>query len=97
MGLNREPSRASVRPEVVWQVRGCHDDRGSALTEGTDSMCIDLDSRPPILPIAGGSADHARIVVTAADGNRFLGFRASAGAPTGAGIVILPDVRGLHP
>lgn len=60
-------------------------------------MCFDLDSRPPIAPIVGGSVDHERIVVTAADGNRFLAFRASAAAPTGAGIVILPDVRGLHP
>lgn len=60
-------------------------------------MCFDLDSRPPITPIAGGSVDHAQIVLTAADGNRFLGFRAGAAAPTGAGIVILPDVRGLHP
>ena len=60
-------------------------------------MCFDLDSRPPIAPIAGGSLDHERCVLTADDGNRFLAFRARAAAPTGAGIVILPDVRGLHP
>ena len=60
-------------------------------------MCFDLDSRPPIAPIAGGSLDHERFVLTADDGNRFLAFRARAAAPTGAGIVILPDVRGLHP
>jgi len=60
-------------------------------------MCFDLDSRPPIAPIAGGALDSARIVLTAEDGNRFLAFRARAAAPTGAGIVILPDVRGLHP
>ena len=34
---------------------------------------------------------------TAADGNRLAAFRARAAEPTGAGIVILPDVRGLHP
>jgi Dienelactone hydrolase and related enzymes len=60
-------------------------------------MCFDLDSRPPIAPIAGGALDSARVVLTAADGNEFLAFRAQAATPTGAGMVILPDVRGLHP
>ena len=60
-------------------------------------MCFDLDSRPPIAPIAGGALDAERLVLTAADGNRFPAFRARAAEPTGAGIVILPDVRGLHP
>jgi len=60
-------------------------------------MCFDLDSRPPIPPIAGGALDSERLVLTAADGNRLLAFRARAAEPTGAGIVILPDVRGLHP
>jgi len=60
-------------------------------------MCFDLDSHPPIAPIAGGSLDQARVVLTADDGNRFLAFRARAAEPTRAGIVIFPDVRGLHP
>ena len=60
-------------------------------------MCFDLDSRPPIAPIAGGSQDHESITLTADDGNRFLAFRARATRPSGAGVVILPDVRGLHP
>lgn len=60
-------------------------------------MCFDLDSRPPIAPIAGGALDSRRLVLTAADGNGFLAFRARAAEPTGAGILILPDVRGLHP
>lgn len=60
-------------------------------------MCFDLDSRPPIAPIAGGSLDQARLILTAADRNRFAAFRARATEPSGAGIVILPDVRGLHP
>jgi carboxymethylenebutenolidase len=60
-------------------------------------MCFDLDSRPPIAPIAGGSLDHESIVLTAADGNRFAAFRARATMPTGIGMLILPDVRGLHP
>jgi len=60
-------------------------------------MCFDHDSRPPIAPIAGGSLDHEGLVLTAVDGNRFRAFRARATTPSGAGIVILPDVRGLHP
>jgi len=60
-------------------------------------MCFDVDSRPPITPIAGGSLDHESLILTAQDGNRFLAFRARAAEPSGAGIVIIPDVRGLHP
>jgi carboxymethylenebutenolidase len=60
-------------------------------------MCFDLDSRPPIALIAGGALDHAPLMLTAADRNRFAAFRARAAEPTGAGVVILPDVRGLHP
>src|SRR5215212_10292821 len=60
-------------------------------------MCFDLDSRPPIAPIAGGALDSTELTLEADDGNRFRAFRARATTPIGAGIVILPDVRGLHP
>jgi len=60
-------------------------------------MCFDLDSRPPIIPIAGGALDSHRLVLTADDGAEFLAVRARAAQPTGAAILILPDVRGLHP
>ncbi len=59
-------------------------------------MCFDLDSRPPIAPIAGGAIEHEHLVLTAADGNQLEAFRARASAPIGAGILIFPDVRGLH-
>ena len=59
-------------------------------------MCFDLDSQPPIEPIAGGALDHEDLVLEAADGNHFAAFRTRASRPTGAGIVILPDVRGLY-
>src|SRR3954447_2810727 len=59
-------------------------------------MCYDHDSRPPIPEIAGGALDGADVDLTAADGNRFAAYVARAAEPTGAGIVILPDVRGLH-
>ena len=60
-------------------------------------MCFDLDSHPPIPPIAGGALDSERLTLTAVDGNRLTAFGARAAEPSGAGIVILPDVRGLHP
>jgi len=60
-------------------------------------MCFGADSRPPIVPIAGGALDSATAVLTAADGNRLAAFMARAAAPSGAAILILPDVRGLHP
>lgn len=60
-------------------------------------MCFDLNSRPPIAPIAGGALDSTTLTLAAADGTPFRAFRARATTPSGAGIVILPDVRGLHP
>lgn len=59
-------------------------------------MCFDHDSRPPIPVIAGGALDARPVVLEADDDNRFAGFLARAAAPSGAGILILPDVRGLH-
>jgi carboxymethylenebutenolidase len=60
-------------------------------------MCFDDDSRPPIRSIAGGALDSGELTISAADGNRFLAFRARPAAPSGAGVLILPDNRGLHP
>jgi carboxymethylenebutenolidase len=59
-------------------------------------MCFDHDSRPPIAPIEGGSLDAREIVLDAVDGNRFAAYLARAATPAGAGMVVLPDVRGLH-
>ncbi|MBI2766735.1 MAG: dienelactone hydrolase family protein [Chloroflexi bacterium] len=58
-------------------------------------MCYDIDARPPILPIAGAAIDSEDAVLTSADGTKFAAFAARAGRPNGAGIVVLPDVRGL--
>ena len=60
-------------------------------------MCVDNDSRPPIAPIAGGSADTRDLHLTSADGTRFMAHAARAAKPTGAGMLVIPDVRGLHP
>jgi len=59
-------------------------------------MCFDADARPPIAPIAGGATDARDLVLTSADGTRFAAYAARAAQPTGAGMIVLPDVRGLH-
>ncbi len=58
-------------------------------------MCYDLDARPPIPPIAGGAGGED-VVLTAADGNRFMAFMARPTQPKDAQILIYPDIRGLH-
>jgi carboxymethylenebutenolidase len=65
--------------------------------EERHAMCYDHDSRPPIDPIAGGALDAGPVTLTSEDGARFRAFEAEPAQPTGAGILILPDVRGLHP
>jgi carboxymethylenebutenolidase len=59
-------------------------------------MCFDHDSRPPIVPIAGGATDARELTLQSADGTRFAAYGARAAHPTGAGMLVLPDVRGLH-
>jgi carboxymethylenebutenolidase len=63
-------------------------------------MCFEFDALPPDLPdgravIAGGAAAES-LTVTAADGNRFAAALAESPRPSGPGVVILPDVRGLY-
>ena len=60
-------------------------------------MCFDTDSRPPLPPIRGGAHDARLIELTSRDGTRFAAYAARADTPSGAGIAIIPDVRGLHP
>ena len=59
-------------------------------------MCFDLDSAPPILAISGAAVSHDDRVLEAADGNRFAAFLAQPDERARAGVVILPDVRGLY-
>ena len=60
------------------------------------AVCHDPDSGPPIPPIAGASVSHDDLVLEAADGTRFAAFAAGPDAPARCGVVVLPDVRGLH-
>jgi carboxymethylenebutenolidase len=59
-------------------------------------MCFELDSEPPIPRISGAAVSHDEIVLAADDGNRFAAFRALPDGGLRAGVVILPDVRGLY-
>lgn len=60
-------------------------------------MCFESDARPPLPPIRGGALDARDLTLTSRDGTPFAAHAARAEQPSGAGIVILPDVRGLAP
>ena len=61
-------------------------------------MCLDLDSRPPIPPLAGAAVDGERIELTLAGRNPLHGVpRSRRAAHRVPAMLILPDVRGLHP
>ena len=59
-------------------------------------MCFELDSLPPVPRISGAAVSHDDLALEAADGNRFAAFAAAPDEPSGAGVVVLPDVRGLY-
>jgi carboxymethylenebutenolidase len=60
-------------------------------------MCYEPDAHPPLPPIRGAALDARSLTLTAADGSHPAAYAARAAKPGGAGIVVLPDVRGLHP
>ncbi|HLU72755.1 MAG TPA: dienelactone hydrolase family protein [Nonomuraea sp.] len=59
-------------------------------------MCYDHDSAPPAYgpPLTGVRAADIRL--TSADGSAFAAYEARPEEVRGAGVVILPDWRGLH-
>lgn len=59
-------------------------------------MCFEPDSQPPIPVVSGATVDHRDLELEAGDGTRFAAFAALPEEPSGAGVVILPDVRGLY-
>jgi carboxymethylenebutenolidase len=60
-------------------------------------MCHDHDSRPPAPPRSGEVGERRTLTLTSADGAEFSAAYAAPARPPGTGVVILPDVRGLHP
>jgi carboxymethylenebutenolidase len=59
-------------------------------------MCFDTDSAPPIPRIAGAAVSHDRLILQSSDGNSFAAFVAEPDGQATAGVVVLPDVRGLY-
>jgi carboxymethylenebutenolidase len=60
-------------------------------------VCHSDDSRPPAPPNPGQVAEHGPVDLTSADGTVFAAYQAIPADPNGRNMVILPDVRGLHP
>lgn len=58
-------------------------------------MCFDHDAIPPEPPQGGVPVEGRRLTLTSADGTSFAAFEAETPEPSGAGVVILPDIRGL--
>ncbi|SNS82589.1 carboxymethylenebutenolidase [Geodermatophilus saharensis] len=61
-------------------------------------MCHDPAGRPPAPPRSAAVGDTGLTTLTAADGTRFSAAWALPAdvAAAGAGVVVLPDIRGLH-
>ena len=60
-------------------------------------MCHSHDSRPPAPPRSGPLAESTPSTLTAADGTRFSVSTALPADRARTGVVVLPDIRGLHP
>lgn len=58
-------------------------------------MCFAPDALPPEFPQATPSDTGRAVTLTSADGATFATHVATPATPTGAGVVVLPDVRGL--
>jgi len=59
-------------------------------------MCYSDDARPPDHGLGGTVGSSEDLVLTASDGNKFAARLARPEKPNGTGMVILPDIRGLH-
>src|SRR6478752_408285 len=60
-------------------------------------MCHDHDSRPPAPPRTGEVAERGVLTLTSADGTEFSAAYAAPAEEARVGVVVLPDIRGLHP
>lgn len=61
-------------------------------------MCFDAGARPPLPPIRGSALDAGEQTLVSRDGTRVRAYGAFAeGGADAPGMLIIPDVRGLHP
>jgi len=59
-------------------------------------MCYDKDAKPPAHAASITGTTASDIKLTSADGTAFAAYEARPDDVRGPGVVILPDVRGLH-
>ena len=60
-------------------------------------MCHDTDSRPPAPPRSGDVAERGTLTLTSTDGTEVAAAYAAPAGEARVGVVLLPDIRGLHP
>ncbi|HEU5203151.1 MAG TPA: dienelactone hydrolase family protein [Candidatus Limnocylindrales bacterium] len=60
-------------------------------------MCYDRNASPPLLAGPRAVGASGRLVLESSDGTRFGAFEAAPDGDAQATVLILPDVRGLHP
>src|SRR3954464_1238527 len=60
-------------------------------------MCHDHDSRPPAPPRTGDVAERGVLTLASSDGTEFSAAYAAPAGKVRVGVVLLPDIRGLHP
>ena len=60
-------------------------------------MCHDTNSAPPIFSEPKTAVRSRRQILTSTDQAQFAAFLATPEESTRTGVVILPDIRGLHP
>src|SRR5919108_657511 len=60
-------------------------------------MCFEPTARPPRPPRTGSLAGSERLTLHTSDGNEYASTFAATTGEERPGVVVLPDVRGLHP
>jgi len=60
-------------------------------------MCHDPGSRAPAPPVKSEVSAHGPRTITSADGMVISAYAATPAEPRGTSVVLLPDIRGLHP
>ena len=60
-------------------------------------MCFSSDQHPPLPPKSSEVGAHGPTELVAQDGNHFRAYDATPVTRRGASLVLLPDIRGMHP
>jgi carboxymethylenebutenolidase len=67
----------------------------SGLLDSVGRMCYDADAAPPFYGEPITTVSSMPLMLTSADGARFAAFLAQPATPSGVGLLVLPDNRGL--